>query len=54
MMGPNFHMRDPIAFTSMVNRWRLTGDGIVAVSRWGLRAPEPGIPEAFYGGVAVK
>ena len=54
MMGPNFHMRDPIAFAPIVNRWRLTGDGIVAVSRWGLRAAEPGIPAAFYGGVAVK
>ncbi|NUR69370.1 MAG: hypothetical protein HOU81_00975 [Hamadaea sp.] len=52
MMGPGFHMRDPAEFERLLGDWRV--DGIVPVAQWHPEGePEP-VPDAFWGGVAVK
>lgn len=54
MMGPAFHMREPASFAGLLGRWTPTAEGVVPVARW---LPEDGgadVPDAFWGGVAVK
>jgi hypothetical protein len=54
MMGPAFHMREPAAFAGLLGRWRPTADGIVPVARWQPDGAVEDVPDAFWGGVAVK
>ena len=54
MMGPSFHMRQPAAFGALLGRWRVTGDGIVPVAEWRPNSPPEHVPDAFWGGLAVK
>lgn len=54
MMGPGFHMRDPAAFGPLLGRWQVSPDGIVPVARWRPDGPVEQVPDAFWGGVAVK
>lgn len=54
MMGPAFHMREPERFGDLLGRWTPTGDGIVPVSRWRPDGTPEDVPDAFWGGVAVK
>jgi hypothetical protein len=54
MMGPGFHMREPADFVALLGRWRVTEDGVVPVARWRPDGPPEEVPDAFWGGVAVK
>jgi O-methyltransferase involved in polyketide biosynthesis len=54
MMGPGFRMRDPSSFPPLLGRWRVTAEGIEPVDRWGRTREQSDLPDAFYGGVAVK
>ncbi|MEV4415582.1 SAM-dependent methyltransferase [Catellatospora sp. NPDC049609] len=54
MMGPGFHMREPEQFAALLGRWRVTDDGIVPVARWRPDGPVEQVPDAFWGGLAVK
>jgi S-adenosyl methyltransferase len=54
MMGPGFHMREPDVFAALLGRWQPTTDGIVPVARWQPDGPVEQVPDAFWGGVAVK
>jgi hypothetical protein len=54
MMGPAFHMRDPLSFPALLGRWRLTGEGVAPASAWGLTAVSDRTPVAFYGGLATR
>jgi len=54
MMGPAFHMREPARFAALLGRWAPTADGIVPVARWQPGEAGDDVPDAFWGGVAVK
>lgn len=54
MMGPAFHMREPAGFAPLLGRWTPTAEGIVPVARWHPDGPPEDVPDAFWGGVAVK
>jgi hypothetical protein len=54
MMGPGFHMREPATFAGLLGRWVPTEDGIVPVARWRPDGSPERVPDAFWGGVAVK
>ena len=54
MMGPAFHMREPAGFASLLGRWTPTAEGIVPVARWRPDDVTEDVPDAFWGGVAVK
>lgn len=54
MMGPGFHMREPARFAGLLGRWAPTAEGIVPVARWLPEGPVEDVPDAFWGGVAVK
>lgn len=54
MMGPNFHMREPADFGALLGRWKVTDDGIVPVMRWRPEGLEEQVPDAFWGGLAIK
>jgi hypothetical protein len=54
LMGESFHMRDPAGFSRLLGDWRLTPDGIVPVARWRPDGEPERVPDAFWGGVAVK
>jgi hypothetical protein len=54
MMGEGFHMRDPAAFPTLLGDWRLTSDGIVPVAHWRPAGRPAQVPDAFYGGVALR
>ncbi|MEV7624710.1 hypothetical protein [Actinoplanes sp. NPDC089786] len=54
MMGPAFHMREPAGFAPLLGRWTPTAEGIVPVARWRPDGPPEDVPDAFWGGVAVK
>ncbi|RKR93194.1 S-adenosyl methyltransferase [Micromonospora pisi] len=54
MMGEGFHMRDPAGFPALLGSWRLTADGIVPVARWRPDGDPADVPDAFYGGLALK
>jgi hypothetical protein len=53
-MGESFHMRAPAAFGPLLGRWRPTADGVVPVARWRPASPVPEVPDAFFGGVAIR
>jgi len=52
MMGPGFHMRNPAEFGRLLGRWRV--DGIMPVARWRPDGEPENVPDAFWGGVAIK
>jgi hypothetical protein len=54
MMGPSFHMREPARFAALLGRWTLTPEGIVPVATWLPDGAVEDVPDAFWGGVAVK
>ncbi|MEV0128788.1 SAM-dependent methyltransferase [Dactylosporangium sp. NPDC050688] len=54
MMGPGFHMRTPERFAQLLGRWTPTADGIVPVARWRPDGEPERVPDAFWGGLAVK
>lgn len=54
MMGPGFHMREPEDFGALLGRWRVTDDGIVPVARWRPDGQPEQVPDAFWGGVAIR
>lgn len=54
MMGPGFHMRDPAKFGELLGRWEPTVDGIVPVAKWRPDGAAEQVPDAFWGGVAIK
>lgn len=54
MMGDGFHMRDPADVPSLLGDWRLTADGIVPVAQWRPDGEAADVPDAFYGGVALR
>ncbi|GHJ43645.1 hypothetical protein Cs7R123_09870 [Catellatospora sp. TT07R-123] len=54
MMGPGFHMREPADFGALLGRWQVTADGIVPVAQWRPDGPAEQVPDAFWGGLAVK
>ncbi|MET7418887.1 SAM-dependent methyltransferase [Dactylosporangium sp. NPDC005555] len=54
MMGPGFHMRSPVHFADLLGRWSTTQDGIVPVALWRPEGEPEQVPDAFWGGVAVK
>ncbi|MFF3854522.1 SAM-dependent methyltransferase [Micromonospora sp. NPDC002575] len=54
MMGPAFRMRPPAAFGPLLGRWTPTPEGIVPVARWRPDGPPADLPDAFYGGLAVR
>jgi hypothetical protein len=47
-------MREPEQFAALLGRWRVTDDGIVPVARWRPDGPVERVPDAFWGGLAVK
>ncbi|MFG1604791.1 SAM-dependent methyltransferase [Actinoplanes sp. NPDC049265] len=54
MMGPSFHMREPTRFAALLGRWTPTPEGIVPVAHWLPDGRAEDVPDAFWGGVAVK
>lgn len=54
MMGPAFHMREPMAVGTLLGRWTPSADGIVPVARSRLDGPPEQVPDAFWGGLAGK
>jgi O-methyltransferase involved in polyketide biosynthesis len=54
MMGPAFHMREPALFADLLGPWSPTAEGIVPVARWQPDGEIEDVPDAFWGGVAVK
>ncbi|MGW5579247.1 SAM-dependent methyltransferase [Micromonospora chokoriensis] len=54
MMGPQFRMRPPEAFTPLLGRWAPTADGIVPVTAWRREGPPAQVPDAFHGVLAVR
>jgi O-methyltransferase involved in polyketide biosynthesis len=54
MMGPSFHMREPARFAELLRPWAPTADGITPIARWRPDGPAEDVPDAFWGGVAVK
>jgi hypothetical protein len=54
MMGPGFHMRTPQRFADLLGRWSTTPDGIVPVALWRPDGEPEQVPDAFWGGLAVK
>jgi hypothetical protein len=54
MMGDGFHMRDPAGVPSLLGDWRLTVEGIVPVAQWRPDGAPAEVPDAFYGGVALR
>ncbi|NUO60579.1 MAG: hypothetical protein HOV78_28265 [Hamadaea sp.] len=52
MMGPGFHMRDPATFGRLLGDWRI--DGVVPVAKWRPDGEPEQVPDAFWGGVAIK
>ena len=54
MMGPAFHMREPAHFAGLLGRWTPTADGVVPVARWRPNGVVEDVPNAFWGGVAVR
>jgi hypothetical protein len=54
MMGDGFHMRDPSGFPVLLGRWTVGPDGIVPVARWRPDGDPEAVPDAFWGGIAVK
>jgi O-methyltransferase involved in polyketide biosynthesis len=54
MMGPAFHMREPARFAELLGRWTPTADGITPVADWRPDGAAEDVPDAFWGGVAVR
>ncbi|WP_144123560.1 SAM-dependent methyltransferase [Catellatospora sichuanensis] len=54
MMGPGFHMREPADFGKLLGRWQVTADGIVPVAQWRPDGTPEQVPDAFWGGIAIK
>jgi len=54
MMGPAFHLREPAHFAELLGRWTPTADGLVPVARWLPDGAVEDVPDAFWGGIAVK
>jgi hypothetical protein len=54
MMGPAFHMREPASFARLLGPWTPTAEGVLPVARWLPDGAVEDVPDAFWGGVAVK
>ncbi|MFF5175709.1 SAM-dependent methyltransferase [Micromonospora sp. NPDC000089] len=54
MMGPAFRMRPPASFGALLGRWAPTSDGVVPVAHWRPAVSPAAVPDAFYGGLAVR
>jgi O-methyltransferase involved in polyketide biosynthesis len=54
MMGPAFHMREPARFAELLGRWTPTAEGITPVADWRPDGTPEDVPDAFWGGVAVR